>query len=97
MIVFREGEVESSKRRNLWDQSLNAPTFLEEVLLPAEEKKRLMAHDENHLVREVIRQFGQALATSCLATAKMKERKVAKDLKAQEIYELRKEMKLLQS
>jgi len=37
----------------------------------SKEKERLMAHDKNHLVREAIRQFSQALATSCLAATKM--------------------------
>ena len=97
MMVVREGEIESSKRRNLWNPRLDAPTFLEEVLLSAEEKERLMTHNENHLVREAIRKFDQALATSCLGAAKIKERKVTEDLKAQEISEVRKEMELLQS
>jgi len=55
------------------DPSLDAPTFLEISLLPVEERERLMAHDENHLIREAIRQFFRALATSCLAARKMKE------------------------
>jgi len=84
MADIQEGEAESSKGKNLWDPSLNAPTFLEKALLPAEEREMLMAHDENHFVREAIRQFSQALPTSCLAATKMKERKVAEDLKAQE-------------
>jgi len=72
MMVVREGKAKSSKRGNLWNPSLDATTFLEEVLLRAEEKEKLMAHDENHLVREAIRKFGQVLATCCLAAAKMK-------------------------
>ena len=56
-----------------------------------------MANDENHLVCEAIRQFRQALAKRCLAVTKMKERKAAKDLKAQEISEQRKDMEHLQS
>jgi len=85
MMVVQEGEAETSKGRNLWDPSLDAP------------KERLVAHDKNHLVHEGIRQFGQALARSCLVVAKMKEWKAAEDLKAQEIFELRKEMELMQS
>jgi len=42
-----------------------------------------MTHDEGHLIREAIRRFGQALATSCLADTKIKERATAEDLKAQ--------------
>jgi len=38
-----------------------------------------MAHDENHLFREAMRQFSQALATSCLATTRLKERMAAED------------------
>ena len=56
-----------------------------------------MAHDEDNLVRDAIRQLAQALATSCLVADKMKERRAVEDLKAQEISELRKEMRLLQS
>ncbi|XP_068504048.1 uncharacterized protein [Phaseolus vulgaris] len=84
-MVVQEGEAESSKGRNLWDPSLDAP------------KERLVAHDKNHLVHEGIRQFGQALARSCLVVAKMKEWKAEEDLKAQEIFELRKEIELMQS
>ena len=96
-MVIQEGEAEISKGKNLWDPSLDTRTFLEKALLPTEERERLMTHDENHLVREAIRQFGQALARSCLTATKMKERKAAEDLKAQEISELRKEMEHLQS
>ena len=81
-MVIQEGKAESSKGKNLWDPILDAPTFLEKALLPAEERERLMAHDENHLVREAKRQFGQTFATSCLAATKMKERKAIEELKA---------------
>jgi len=97
MAVIQKGEAESFKGKNLWDPNLDAPAFLEKTLLSVEERERLMAHNENHLARETIRQFGQALATSCLVVTKMKERKATKDLKAQEISKLCKEMEHLQS
>ena len=56
-----------------------------------------MTHDEGHLIREAIRRFGQALATSCLADTKIKERATAEDLKAQQTFKLRKEVENMQS
>ena len=97
MVVIEEGEVESSKGKNLWNLSLDAPKFLKKALLPAEERERLMAYDKIHFAHEAIRKFGQALATICLVATKMKERKATKDLKAQKISKLRKEMEHLQS
>jgi len=52
-----------------------------------------MTHDERYLFREAMRQFGQALATSCLATFKLKERVAAEDVRAQETSRLHKEVK----
>ena len=52
-----------------------------------------MVYNENHLVCEAMKQIGKAFATGCLAVTKMKDRRMAKDLKAQENTELRKEIK----
>jgi len=51
-----------------------------------------MAHDEGFMIREPIRKFGQALATSCLADSKIKERVAVENLRAQETAKLRKEV-----
>ena len=82
VVVFQEGEAESLKRPNIWDPNLDAPSYIEEVMLHPEEMEKLVTHDEGHLIREAIRRFGQALATTCLATTKIKERAVAKNLRA---------------
>jgi len=97
MMIIQEGKAESSKGKSLWNPSLNVPTYLEKALLPNEDRERLMGYDENHLVREAIKQFGQAFTTSCLPLTRKKNRRVAEELKAQENVELRKEVECLQN
>jgi len=48
--------------------------------MSSEAKEKLMAHDESYLFREAMRQFGQALASNCLATSKLKERVTTEDV-----------------
>jgi len=51
-----------------------------------------MTHYEGHLICDAIRRFGQAFATSCLVTTKIKERATTEDLRAQETSNLCKEV-----
>jgi len=67
------------------------------AFLPSEDKDRLMARAEDHLLRDTIKQFGQAFAMGCLVVAKMKDRRVAEDQRIQENVKLRKEIEHLQS
>ena len=54
-----------------------------------------MAHDEDQLYRDAMKQIGQAFAMGCLAISKTRARKVAEDQKIQENLELRKKMEHL--
>jgi len=56
-----------------------------------------MDFGDDHLVHDAMKQIGQAFAMGCLAVTKMKNRRVAEDLKAQENAELHKEIKFLQN
>ena len=55
-----------------------------------------MAHDEDQLYRDAMKQIGQAFAMGCLAISKTKARKVAKDQKVQQNLLLCKKMEHLQ-
>jgi len=58
MVVVREDEGTSFQEEGLWDQSLDAPSFLEKVLLPKKAKEKLMSLKEDRLVQETMRQMG---------------------------------------
>jgi len=84
MVVIQEGEAESLRRPNLWNPNLDDPSYLKKVLLRTEEREKLMTRDESYLIREAIRQFGQALAISCLTASKVNKRITAEELRIQE-------------
>jgi len=58
VIVIQECEAESSKEKSLWDPDFDIPS--ETTFLPKEDKDRLMARDEDHLLHDAMKQFGQA-------------------------------------
>jgi len=62
VIVIQEGEPESSRGKRLWDPSFDVPTHGEHTFLPSDDKVRLMAHDEDQLYRDTMKQIGQAFA-----------------------------------
>jgi len=64
--------------------------------LPSGDKTRLTAHDEAHLRRETLKQFGQAFAMAYLVEVKARDRRAAKDQRIKENVELRKEVECLQ-
>jgi len=61
---------------------------------PGKDKDRLMAHDEDHLLRDAMKKFRQAFAMGCLVIAKTR---TAEDQRVQENVELHKEIDCLQS
>ena len=97
IILVQECEAGSFKGKSLLDPSIDIPAYFKKAFLPSEDNKRLMAFDEDHLVCDAMKQIGQAFATGCLAVTKMKNQRVAKDLKAQENALLCKEIERLQN
>jgi len=97
VIVIQEGEAESSRGKNLWDSSFDVPTHGEHTFMPSDDKDKLMAHDEDQLYHDAMKQIGQVFAMGCLAISKTRAQKAAEDQKVQENLELRKKMELLQS
>jgi len=83
-----EGGAESSRRKGLWDPNLDVSAHIEGALLLPEDEERLRAHNGRHLLEEAIKQFGQALATSCLAVEKIQSQGIATESKIQENDEL---------
>jgi len=83
--------------KSLWDPDFDIPTYGETTFLPSEDKDRLMARNEDHLLRDAMKQFGQAFAMGCLVVAKTRERRETEDQKIQENVDLRKEIKHLKS
>jgi len=51
---------------------LDAPSFLEKILLPTKAKEKLESLEEDHLVEQAVRQLGKALTANCLAISKLK-------------------------
>ena len=81
----------------MWDPDFDIPTYGETTFLPSEDKDRLMARDEDHLLRDTMKQFRQAFAMGCLVVANKRDRRAAEEQRIQENVELRKEIKHLQS
>jgi len=73
----REAGAKSSRRKGLWDQGVDVTSLLEDALLRPEDEERMDTHSSQHLLQEVVKQLGQALATSCMAMKKMRHQKVA--------------------
>ena len=67
---------------------MDAPSFLEKVLLPTRTKEKLVGLEEDHLVGQAVRQLRQALATSCLAIFKLRDWKGSAEKKSHEVTEL---------
>jgi len=47
-------------------------------LLRSEDEERMVVHAGHHLLQEAMKQFGKALATSCLAAKKLRSQETAK-------------------
>jgi len=62
-----------------WDPNFDVPTHGETFFLPNEDRARLMVHDQNHLLRDTMKQFGKAFAMGCLVIAKAQDQKAAND------------------
>jgi len=88
MVVVQEGEGTSIQEEGLWDLNLDAPSFLEKMLLPTNTKEKLDGFEEDYLVEQVVRQLGQALATNCLVISKLREWKGSVKKKSHEVTEL---------
>jgi len=58
VVIIQECEAESSRGKSLWDPDFDVPTHVETFLLPNEDKARLMAHDEDRLLCDTMKQFG---------------------------------------
>jgi len=54
----------------MWDPDFDIPTHGKTFFLPNEDKARLMVHDEDHLLHDTMKQFGQAFAMGFLVIAK---------------------------
>ena len=67
-----EGGVLSSRRRGLWDQDVDITSYLKDSLLRPKDEERMGVHGGHHLLQEAMKQFGQTLATSCLASKKLR-------------------------
>ena len=67
----------SSRRKGLWDQGFDVTSLLENALLRPEDEERMYAYSCQHLLQEVMKQLGQAPATSCVVVKKMRRREVA--------------------
>ena len=74
-----EAGVESSRQKGLLDQEIDVAS-----LLRPEDEERMDAHSGQHLLQEVMKQLGQALATRCVAMKKMRHREVAIEQKKQD-------------
>jgi len=62
----------SAPEGGLWDPNLDAPTFLENTLLSAQAKEKLESLEKDQLVKQAVRQLGQALAANCLAISQLR-------------------------
>ena len=87
---------DSSRRKGLWDPNLDVVVHIESALLLPEDEERLRAHNGLHLLKEAIKQFGQALATSCLAVKKIQNQEAATESKIQENDELHRKVSGMQ-
>jgi len=56
-----------------------------------------MVHDEDYLLRDTMKQFGQAFAMGCLVITKARDRKAAEDQRVKDNVELQKEVERLQA
>jgi len=92
VIVIQEGEAESSKSKSLWEPSSDVPTYGEHVFLHRDDKDKLMALDEDHLLRDTMKQIWQTFAMGFLVVSKARIQKSAKD---QRVVELQSEVKNL--
>jgi len=54
----------------LWDPYFDIPIYGEMAFLSSEDEDRLMAHNEDHLLLDTMKHFGQAFAMGCLVVAK---------------------------
>jgi len=66
-----EGGAESSRRKGLWDFDVDIISYLEDSLLGSEGVERVGGHGGHYLLQEAMKQFGQALATSCVVVKKL--------------------------
>jgi len=73
MVMVQEGEGTSTQEEGLWNPNLDAPFFLEKILLPTKTKEKLTGLEEDHMVKQAVRQLAQALATNYLAISKLRE------------------------
>ena len=71
-VVVQESAGVSAPVGGLWDPTLDAPSFLEKILLSAKTKEKLESLEEDRLVEQAVRQLGQALAMNCLAIFKLR-------------------------
>jgi len=88
MVVVHEGDGTSAPEEGLWDPNLDAPFFLEKILLPTKTKEKLEGLEQDHLVEQAMRQLGQALATNCLAISNLREWKGSIKRNSHEFIEL---------
>jgi len=72
MVVVQEGEGTSTPEKGLWDPNLDAPSFLEKILLPTKDKEKLESLEEDHLVEQVVRLLREALAVNYLSISKLR-------------------------
>ena len=95
VIIIQECETESLRRKSLWDPDFDVPTHGETSFLSSKDKARLMVHNEDYLLRDTMKQFGQAFAMGCLVIAKARDRKVAEDQRVKENVKFQKEVERL--
>jgi len=88
MVVVQEAEGTSVQEEGLWDPNLDAPSFLQKVILPTKTKEKLIGIEGDLLVGQAMRQLGQALATSCLAISKLIEWKGSAEKRSHKVIEL---------
>jgi len=58
MVVVQEGKGTIFQEEGLWDPNLDAPSFLEKVLLPTKTKEKMTDIEEDRLVGQPMRQLG---------------------------------------
>jgi len=76
VLIIQECEVVgSSKGKSLWDPNFDILAHDVSCFLPAEDKAKLMVHDEDHLCQDSKKLLGQAVALACLANIKARDRK----------------------
>ncbi|KAL9323901.1 hypothetical protein ACSQ67_008758 [Phaseolus vulgaris] len=62
----------SSRRRGLWDRDVDITSYPKDSLLRPKDEERMGVHGGHHLLQEAMKRFGQTLATSCLASKKLR-------------------------